>query len=598
MKIAYLNIQNFRGIKSSELLFDGHSVIVGDNNTGKSTILEAIDLVLGPERLSRYPILKEHDFFGGQYFDEDNEPIKIDIELIIIDLNEEQRTHFRNNLEWWNQDTNSLLDGPPAESTDNDSVSPAIRVKFLGSYDIEEDDFEGNTFLMSPKNDDGTFPLFSKWDKRKCGFLFLRTLRTGNRALSLEKGTLLDIILRLHELRPQMWEDVLNQLRDISVADDPELGISPILDTVQDRIRSIVPSEWASNPQLRVSNLTRAHLRNVLTVFMGTGTTDEDGKEFSIPFYYQGTGTINTLVLTLLSMIAELKENVIFAMEEPEIAIPPHTQKRVINSVTEKSAQAIFTSHSPYVLEEFEPSKIITVKKERGVLTGFPSEYPPAVKPKAYRDEFKRRFCETLLARRVLIVEGKTEYDAIPVAARRLNELNPSKYKSLESLGLAVINAETDSQIEPLGDFYKKLGKDCFAVFDKQEENQRKAIEQQIKHCFESDESSFEKVVLNDTAHSVLSRYALELVRIGKWPSHLHDKMPTDLMAIDELKESLSEYLKWAKGIGSAADILAFCREEEMPLYVRYTLESIKIIIESPVQNEDSETEETNLSDD
>lgn len=45
---------------------------------------------------------------------------------------------------------------------------------------------------------------------------------------------------------------------------------------------------------------------------------------------HQGTGTINTLVLALLSLIADLKQNVIFAMEEPEIAIPPHTQKRII----------------------------------------------------------------------------------------------------------------------------------------------------------------------------------------------------------------------------------------------------------------------------
>ena len=55
-------------------------------------------------------------------------------------------------------------------------------------------------------------------------------------------------------------------------------------------------------------------------------------------------GTINTLVLSLLSMIANIKENVIFAMEEPEIALPPHIQKRVISSVIEKSKQALFTS--------------------------------------------------------------------------------------------------------------------------------------------------------------------------------------------------------------------------------------------------------------
>ena len=50
MRIVKLQINNFRGIKEGCLIFPGHTVLVGDNNTGKSTILEAIDLVLGPER--------------------------------------------------------------------------------------------------------------------------------------------------------------------------------------------------------------------------------------------------------------------------------------------------------------------------------------------------------------------------------------------------------------------------------------------------------------------------------------------------------------------------------------------------------------------
>ncbi len=49
MKISKLNISNFRGIKESTLYFDSHTLLVGRNNIGKSTICEALDLVLGPE---------------------------------------------------------------------------------------------------------------------------------------------------------------------------------------------------------------------------------------------------------------------------------------------------------------------------------------------------------------------------------------------------------------------------------------------------------------------------------------------------------------------------------------------------------------------
>jgi len=396
----------------------------------------------------------------------------------------------------------------------------------------------------------------------------------------LERGSLMDVILRLKELRPQMWEDVLEQLRDLPVAAKGELGIDEILTTVQQTVRAIVPSEWAEDPHLRVSALTRAHLRQVLTVFMATGAARTDGSVYAAPFQRQGTGTINTLVLALLSMIADLKQNVIFAMEEPEIAIPPHAQKQIINRVTTKSAQAIFTSHSPYVIEEFAPENVIVVLREDGRLSGIPATYPPAVKPKAYRDEFRRRFCEALLARRVLVAEGRTEYDAFPAAARRLHELNPSTFKSLEACGVAIVNAETDSQIAPLGMFFRNLGKTVFAVFDKQEASAKAAIGAAVDHPFEAPEKGFENVLLNGTAEAALRRYAAGVVRSGDWPTHLSGKTPTEAMSLDDLKAILREYLRCSKGSGSAAELLTQCSEDEMPEFVRDTLGSILAVVE------------------
>lgn len=48
MRVIKLKINNFRGIKSADLEFDGHTLLVGGNNVGKSTICDALDLVLGP----------------------------------------------------------------------------------------------------------------------------------------------------------------------------------------------------------------------------------------------------------------------------------------------------------------------------------------------------------------------------------------------------------------------------------------------------------------------------------------------------------------------------------------------------------------------
>jgi putative ATP-dependent endonuclease of OLD family len=281
MRLARIKIENFRGVKECEVFFPGHTVLVGDNNTGKSTILEAIDLVLGPERLSRYPVIDEHDFYAGQYLDKDANPIDIKVEVVVVDLNEKQQRHFRYHLEWWDTINNVLIDEPPPESTDVEGVVPALRLGFRGNYDIEEDDFSGKTFFLSPQKEDSTIDSFGTRDKRFCGFLYLRMLRTGTRALSLERGSLLDTILRLKELRLQMWEDVLSQLRKLPVTDNPELDIEDVLVSVQDAVRSFVPSDWADNPHMRISDLTREHLRRILTVFMSTGAIRDDGSEYA-----------------------------------------------------------------------------------------------------------------------------------------------------------------------------------------------------------------------------------------------------------------------------------------------------------------------------
>lgn len=179
---------------------------------------------MGQIGCQKYPIIDEHDFYAGEYLLADKS-VEINIETVIIKLSEEQMRHFHTNIEWWNLKSKSFVN--EAGKTGDKNVVAALRVAFKGYYDKEEDDFICKTYFCNPIEGVEEQSRFGKNDKRLCGFLYLRTLRTGSRALSLERGSLLDIILKLMELRPQMWEDILTQLRDLGVAEKPELG-SPV----------------------------------------------------------------------------------------------------------------------------------------------------------------------------------------------------------------------------------------------------------------------------------------------------------------------------------------------------------------------------------
>lgn len=581
MKIYSIAIENFRGIRSAKLVLPDHAVLIGDNNTGKSSVLEAIDLVLGPDRLNRRPPVDEHDFYQGKYLavaaegaPEGAAPAdapKITVEVTITGLSAEQQARFGDYVEWLKTSTGEFYAAPDPVGVDAADISAALRVTFIGAYDLDADDFDGATYFTRSFTESDTPTPFSKKDKQHCGFLFLRSLRTGSRALSLEHGSLLDIILRLKEIRPQMWEDTISTLAKFDVASDPELGISGVLESINKSLKKYVPREWGAKPHLKVSSLTREHLRKVVTAFIATGNGDH-----AAPYFRQGTGTINLLVLAMLSQIAEDKQNVIFAMEEAETAIPPYAQKRIVHELRKLSAQAIFTSHSPYVLEEFSLDEtVILSRSDDGMLTQAKIALPESVKHKSYRQEFRTRFCEGLLSRRVLIAEGATEATSFPVAARRLAELNPATYASVEALGVCVIDAGGESRIADLAGLYKTLGKRIFALCDKQTDAEKAAIEAQVEHLFMHDEKGVENLILKNTTQAALERFADSL----DWPPHLLAKYQ-DPKA--QAVAALMDYFSWSKGNWGIAEFLAQCHENEIAAWLREACVTLKNLCDPP----------------
>src|SRR5690606_37228564 len=103
-----------------------------------------------------------------------------------------------------------------------------------------------------------------------------------------------------------------------------------------------------------------------------------------------------------------------------------------------------------------------------------------------------------------LIAEGATEAASFPVAARRLAELNPATYASVEALGVCVIDAGTESQIADVAALYKGLGKRTFAICDKQTAVAQAAIEAQVERLFMHAEKGIEDLILKNTTPAAL----------------------------------------------------------------------------------------------
>lgn len=601
MQIRRLKLQNFRSVARGEVLFNEHTVLIGSNSVGKSTVCEALDLLLGPDRLSRANPINEHDFHQRAYLDDDGEPIKIELEVVLTDLTPELEAKYRAHREYWDTEDETLLDeADDPEDTDLDHVIPALRIVFEGIYDKEEDEFAAQTSFASPPPEEGGSPVrVSRSSKREFGFIYLRALRTGARALSLERGSLLDIILRLKEDdRTEMWEQTLGQLENLNPPIDQIPQLKEILEDIDERARRFIAlTEDGRAFRLFPSALTREDLRHSITLF---GSSERSNTP--VPYWRLGSGVINALVFSLLTFIAQLKKNVIFAMEEPEIAIPPHTQRRIVKFLRSRMQQVILTTHSPFVLEQFEPEDVVILDRAQGCeLTGKYVEIA-GIKAKTYRGNLRRILAEAMLGTGVVCVEGVSDAEVLSSASDVLEEgYDPGTYTPLDLSGVTIVQCEGDGGILRYGEFFQSLGKKIYAFYDKQANGDiADDIEDLFDDSWQLDQTGIEFLLAEEVSIAVLRRF---LKRASKWddyPSNTakpaHFKYGAELDD-DDVRKLAKRVLKARKGSSYAGRLVELCERGDLPEIVVEALETISEALPDNLAPEDDEGDEDGSSD-
>lgn len=586
MKVVQLNIANFRGIKSADLRFDGHTLLVGPNNVGKSTLCEALDLVLGPDRISRFPPVEEFDFHNANYLEPPTEdggeptPVPIRIAVVLVDINAEVENRCGQHLEFWHTAERRVLGPGEVAEANPPLVVTCLRLETQARYNTEEDEFEAQTyFTHSPTAEHGELARVAKDVKRLFGFLYLRAVRTGSRALSLERGSLLDVILRLRGTRAGLWENAIERLRRLDIEQDAT-NLQPVLESIEARLSKYIATDVPGRTtKLHVSQLTREHLRKTMAFFLAISEDQQP-----VPFQQVGTGTLNVLVLALLSFIAELKPtSVIFAMEEPEIAIPPHTQRRIADYLLSNTTQAFVTSHSPFVIERFEPEQTMLLSRgPDSSVVGQRVSDSSGLRGNDFRRYARRGLTECMLGRGAIVVEGLTEFHALPVVARKLEEAN-ADLQPLDIAGVAFFDAESESQMAKFGNFFKSLGLRTFGFYDhapRSDQKKQALVDAYSVDC-EHPYAGFEALLSTEVPVDRLWAFLEDLRQTGdRGQFPIPELRPPE----EEVRTLVMSALKRRKGAGWAARLLDGCTLGELPVTITNFLEQVYACFPKPVE--------------
>jgi putative ATP-dependent endonuclease of OLD family len=420
MKIAFLEIENFRGIKEGKIAFADHSVLIGPNNSGKTTVIEALALVLGRDRLVRS--LTEHDFFGSN--PEANDRIKITATVagFATETPADHPDWFRDGRGvplWFDRTTGEVV-------AERASGAQTLACQIIFSARFDRDSLEVETARhFADDNDvdvfvDESFVSVPPKLVRDIGLFIMPASRTWDRMLSFSSELFRRVVRSAEGMPSDTILEERDRLRIPNNRLEEDARFKPIIDAVNDEMSHLLGDD-VSSLQLRLTTTDSAGVLEAMSPHFSNAA------ELPVPSKRQGNGLISLQSLFLLLHFAQKRieegGSFIMALEEPELHLPPNIQRRILARLQALSTQTIVTTHSPLISAYCEPTSLLIVRNVDGSLAAKPLLRNPlaADASNGVRKLYQINRIETtaaMMSDQVLVPEGRFDFEWLDLLLR------------------------------------------------------------------------------------------------------------------------------------------------------------------------------------
>ena len=431
MRLTQVKIENFRSFGKEQVIdITNNTVLIGNNSSGKTTVLQAISKLFSNKQSDR--IIRRSDF----HLPRGEEPSKNRNELHI-------ETRFDFDELDMDDNTISIPIFFKYLTVEETYGKPFLRIRLESKYQDDgtsEGTIETNIFYITSPDvefSENSKKSATRFELDKIRLLYVPALRHADKELAYSSGSMLSRLVNSINWNKDDVDNILSKigdLNDLLLSDSSALKL--IDDAIQDSWNKFYKEDRYSNTALTFNNNDIKDLLKKLELLFSPTVTEDKfkvtdlGDGLNSLFYFSLVDSVLDIEAEILSKRGENEEEqkfkllppvlTIVAIEEPENHIAPHHIGKLVrrfSDIAENSnSQVMMSSHSPAIIKRIDPEDLRHLRiNEKGS-----SFVKKIILPNDTGEQYKyikgaiQAYPELYFAKLVILGEGDSEELLLP----------------------------------------------------------------------------------------------------------------------------------------------------------------------------------------